>query len=143
MEIPRNIEKVHLEHNEASNKDIINIENNLQNIDKKLAKQAYKINEQMKSIKKTDSSVKVLWGIVDGLTNNGSPWFIIGKNGKAHKPSEPIKKTQEAKKNEQFQLLIFEVSITKNISPSAIAKYDEMQAVNCSTDGSKVGGIYE
>ena len=116
MEIPRNIEKVHQEHNKASNKDIINTENNLQNIDKKLAKQAYKINEQMKSIKKTDSSVKVLWGIVDGLANNGSPWFIIGKNGKAHKPSEPIKKTQEAKKNEQFQLLIFEVSITKNIT---------------------------
>ena len=35
----------------------INIENNLQNIDKKLAEQA---NEQMKSIKITDSSVKVL-----------------------------------------------------------------------------------
>ena len=73
----------------------INIENNLQNIDKKLAEQA---NEQMKSIKITDSSVKVLWGIVDGLANNGSPWFIIGKTGKAHKPSEPIKKPQEAKK---------------------------------------------
>ena len=35
----------------------INIENNLQNIDKKLAEQA---NEQMKSIKITDSSIKVL-----------------------------------------------------------------------------------
>ena len=98
MEIPRNIEKVHQEHNKASNKDIINTENNLQNIDKKLAKQAYKINEQMKSIKKTDSSVKVLWGIADGLANNGSPWFIIGKNGKAHKPSEPKKKNTGSEK---------------------------------------------
>ena len=35
----------------------INIENNLQNIDKKLVEQA---NEQMKSIKITDSSIKVL-----------------------------------------------------------------------------------
>ena len=45
------------------------------------------------------------------------------------------------KKSGQFQLLIFGDSITKNISPSAIVNCDEMQAANCSTDGSKVEGI--
>ena len=47
----------------------------------------------MKSSEKTDSSVKELWEIVDNLADNRSPWFIISKNGKAQKPSEPTKKT--------------------------------------------------
>ena len=43
----------------------------------------------MKSFEKTDSSAKELWRTVGGLPDNGSPWFIIGKNGKAQKHSEP------------------------------------------------------
>ena len=94
--------KIHQEHSKTSDKDIINIENDIQNIDKELAKQAKKISEQMKLFEKTDSSVKALWGIVDGLADNGSPWFIVGKNGKAKKPSEPTEKPQEAKKVNSF-----------------------------------------
>ena len=84
------------------NKDIINIENDIRNIDKELAKQANKISEQMKSIEKTDSSVKEMWWIVDGLVDNGSPSFIVGKDGKAQKPIEPTEKPQEAKKVNSF-----------------------------------------
>ena len=62
---------------ETSTKDIINTENHIRNIDKKLAKQANKNSEQMESFEKTDSSIKELWGIVDGLADNGSPWFIV------------------------------------------------------------------
>ena len=51
----------------------------------------------MKPSEKTDSSVKELWEIVDNLADNRSPWFIIGKNGKAQKPSEPTKKTTRKK----------------------------------------------
>ena len=68
----------------------------------------------MKSSEKTDSSVKELWEIVDNLADNRSPWFIISKNGKAQKPSEPTKKTTR-KKSEQFEMLIFGNSITKNM----------------------------
>ena len=63
-EIKKSLEKltkIHQEHSETSNKDIINIENDIRNIDKELAKQANKISEQMKSIEKTDSSVKEMW----------------------------------------------------------------------------------
>ena len=76
-EIKKSLEtltKIHQEHSEISNKIIINIENDIQNIEKELAKQAKKINGQMKSFAKTDSSVKELWGIVDDLRDNGSPW---------------------------------------------------------------------
>ena len=66
--------KIHQKHSEISNKIIINIENDIQNIEKELAKQAKKISGQMKSFEKTDSSVKELWGIVDDLRDNGSPW---------------------------------------------------------------------
>ena len=112
--------KIHQEHGEASNKGIINIENNIRNINNWLAKQANKISEQMKSFEKTDSFVKELWRIEDSLAGSRSLWFIVDKNGKAQKPSEPTKKPNEAKKSEQFRLLIFGDSITKNISPSAI-----------------------
>ena len=63
-EIKKSLEKltkIHQEHSETSNKDIINIESDIRNIDKELAKQANKISEQMKSIEKTDSSVKEMW----------------------------------------------------------------------------------
>ena len=53
---------------ETSTKDIINTENHIRNI---------KNSEQMESFEKTDSSIKELWGIVDGLADNGSPWFIV------------------------------------------------------------------
>ena len=83
------LRKIHREHSETSNKDIVNIENDIRNIDKELAKQVKKISEQMKSFEKTDSSAKELWRTVDGLPDNRSPWFIIGKNGKTQKHSEP------------------------------------------------------
>ena len=51
---------MHQEHSETSNKDIINIEDDIQNVDKELAKQANKISEKMKLFEKTDSSVKEL-----------------------------------------------------------------------------------
>ena len=38
--------------------------------------------EQMKSFGKTDSSVKKLGGIGNGLADKESLWFIVGKNGK-------------------------------------------------------------
>ena len=38
--------------------------------------------EQMKSFGKTDSSVKKLDGIGNGLADEESLWFIVGKNGK-------------------------------------------------------------
>ena len=56
----------------------------------------------MKSCEKTNSPVKELWGIVDGLADNGSPWFIAGKNGKPQKPRERTKKPQEAKTLNSF-----------------------------------------
>ena len=90
--------KIHQEHSETSNKGIINIENDIRNIDIELAKQTKKVSEQMKVFEKADSSVKELWGIVDSLVDNGNPWFIVGKNGKSQKPSEPTEKVQEAKK---------------------------------------------
>ena len=96
----KTLAKIRQEHRETINRDIINIENDIRNIVKELAKQAKKISEQMKSFEKTDSSVKELWEIVDGLADNGSPWFIIGKNEKAQKPSEPTEKPQEAEKRE-------------------------------------------
>ena len=100
----------------------------------------------MNSFEKTDSSVKE-WGIVDCLADNGSPWFIVGKNGKAQKPSQPTNKPQEAKKVNSFNLFqkrtVFEDSITKNMRPSAIANCDEKQAVNYSASGSKVRDVYE
>ena len=37
----------------------------------------------MKSFEKTNRSLKELWGIVDGLADNRSPCFLVGKNGKA------------------------------------------------------------
>ena len=40
-------------------------------------------------------------------------------------------------------MLIFNDSITKNINPSATVNCDEIQAVNYSTGGSKVRGVYE
>ena len=40
-------------------------------------------------------------------------------------------------------MLIFEDSITTNISLSAIANCDEIQAINYSTSGSKFRGVYE
>ena len=58
-------------------------EHDIRNTDIELAKQAKKISEQMKSFGETVSSVKELCGIADGLANCGSPWFIVGKNGKA------------------------------------------------------------
>ena len=67
----------------TSNKDIVNIENNIRNIDKGLAKQGNKISKQMKSLEKTDRSVKEFPGNVDGLADNGSLRFSVGKNGKA------------------------------------------------------------
>lgn len=48
-----------------------------------LAKQANKICEKMKSFEKTGSYVKEFMGIVDGLADNRSPWFLVGKNEKA------------------------------------------------------------
>ena len=90
--------KIHQEHGETSNKDVTNIESNIRNIDKELAKQANKTSEQMKSFEKTDNFVKELWSIAGSLAENGSPWFIGGKNGKAQKPSEPTKEPREAKK---------------------------------------------
>ena len=83
------VRKTRREHSETSNKDKVNIENDIRNIDKELAKQVKKSSEQMKSFEKTDSSAKELWRTVGGLPDNGSPWFIIGKNGKAQKHSEP------------------------------------------------------
>ena len=80
------------------NKDIVNIENNIRNIGKELAKQGNKISKQMKSLEKADRSVKEFPGIVDGLAHNGSLRFSVGKSGKAQKPSEPTKRTQGAKK---------------------------------------------
>ena len=80
------------------NKDIVNIENNIRNIGKELAKQGNKISKQMKSLEKADRSAKEFPGIVDGLAHNGSLRFSVGKNGKAQKPSEPTKRTQGAKK---------------------------------------------
>ena len=56
----------------------------------------------MRSFEKTDSSIKELWGILDGLAENGSPWFIVGKNEKTQKPSEPTEKPQETKKVNGF-----------------------------------------
>ena len=94
--------KIHQEHSKTSNKDIIDIENGIWNIDKEVAKQAKKISEQMRSFEKTDSSIKELWGILDGLAENGSPWFIVGKNEKTQKPSEPTEKPQETKKVNGF-----------------------------------------
>ena len=90
--------KIHQEHSETSNKDITNIENDIRNIDIELAKQAKKIREQMKSFQKTDISIKELWGIVDCLADNGRPWFIVGKNGQAQKPSEPTEKHRKQEK---------------------------------------------
>ena len=43
----------------------------------------------------------------------------MGKNGNSQKPGEPTGKPQEAKKSEQFQLLIFGKGITKIISSLA------------------------
>ena len=40
-------------------------------------------------------------------------------------------------------MIIFGDIITKNISPSAIVNCDEIQAVNYSTGGSKVRGVYD
>ena len=97
----------------------------------------------MKSLEKTDRSVKEFPGIVDGLADNGSLRFSVGKNGKAQKPSEPTKRTKEAKKSEQFQLLIFGDSNAKKISPSAIATCDEIQSINYSIGGSKKRDLYE
>ena len=65
------------------------------------------------------SSVKELWGIVDGLANSRRRCLVVGKNGNSQKPGEPTGKPQEAKKSEQFQLLIFGDGITKAISPLA------------------------
>ena len=62
-----------------------------------LAKQANKICEKMKSFEKTGSYVKEFMGIVDGLADNRSPWFLVGKNEKAQEPTEP--KTAGSKKN--------------------------------------------
>ena len=58
-------------------------EHDIRNTDIELAKQAKKISEQMKSFGETVSPVKELCGIADGLADCGSPWFIVGKNGKA------------------------------------------------------------
>ena len=52
-------------------------------------------------------------------------------------------KTIGSEKREQFQLLIFDDSITKNISPSAIVNFDETQDVNYSTGKSKVKDVYK
>ena len=72
-------------------------------------------------------------GIVDNLGGNRSPWFITGKTGKVHKLSEHGSKKQKgSKKSEQFQLLIFGDSITKNKNPLATANCDEIQIVNFS-----------
>ena len=140
-EIKKSLEtltKIQQNNNETPNKDIINIENNIRNISKELAKQANQISEQIKSFEKTDSFVKELKGTVGSLADNGSLWFIVGKNGIGQKPSESTKKLQEGKKSEQFQLLVFWDSIMKNVSPSAIIKCNEIQAVNYSTGGSKI-----
>ena len=75
-----------------------NIENDTRNIDKELAIQTNAISEQMKLFEKIDSYVKDLWGIVYGHVGNQSPSFIVCKNGKAQKPSEPTEKPKEAKK---------------------------------------------
>ena len=52
----------------------------------------------MKSFQKTDISIKELCGIVDCLADNGRPWFIVGKNGQAQKPSEPTEKHRKQEK---------------------------------------------
>ena len=96
----------------------------------------------MKSFDKTDSSVRELWGIADGLVDNRSPWFIISKNEKAQKPSELTEKPQEAKKCERFQLLTCGDNITKNISASAIVNCGEIQGAKYLTGGSKVPSLY-
>ena len=74
--------KIHQEHPETSIKDIIKRENYIWSIDTELAKQAKKICEQVKSFEKINSSVKELRWVVDGLADNESPWFIVGKSGK-------------------------------------------------------------
>ena len=75
------------------------------------------------------------------LADNRSTSLVIDKNEKAQKPCEPTGKLQETKNNEQFQLLIFSDSITKNISLLATANCDEIQAVNYSTGGLKARGV--
>ena len=100
-EIKKSLEtltKIQQNNNETPNKDIINIENNIRNIGKELAKQANQISEQIKSFGITDGFVKELKGTVGSLADNGSLWFIVGKNGIGQKPSESTKKLQEGKK---------------------------------------------
>ena len=92
------LKKIHQEHSETLNKDIIDVENDIRKIDKEIAKQAKKISKQIKSFDKIDNSVNEMWGIVEGLADNGNAWFIAGKNRKAQKPSEPTEKPKEAKK---------------------------------------------
>ena len=81
-EIKKSLEtltKKYQDHSKTSNKNTINIENNIRYINKELAKQANQISRQMKSFEKTDSSVKEFWGLADGLADSGSLWFIVGK----------------------------------------------------------------
>ena len=75
------------------------------------------------------------------FADNRSTSLVIDKNKKAQKPREPTEKLQETKNSEQFQFLIFRDSITKNISLSARANCDEIQAVNYSTGGLKARGV--
>ena len=104
-EIKKSLEtltKIQQNNNETPNKDIINIENNIRNIGKELAKQANQISEQIKSFEKTYSFVKELKGTVGSLADNGSLSFIVGKNGIGQKPSESTKKLQDGKKMNSF-----------------------------------------
>ena len=75
------------------------------------------------------------------FADNRSTSLVIDKNKKAQKPREPTGKLQETKNSEQFQFLIFRDSITKNISLSARANCDKIQAVNYSTGGLKARGV--
>ena len=56
----------------------------------------------MKSFEKTNRSLKELWGIVDGLADNRSPCFLVGKNGKARNLVSIPKNQRKPKKVNSF-----------------------------------------
>ena len=106
-------------------------------------------NHENEKIKQTEAELSARLNSMtnDLVEDTENPWQLVGKKGRiinaitVSDNSESMWKLRACLNT--FDILIFGDSITKFINPAKIAKCEPEKALNYSTSGARVRGIYD